>query len=1215
MCLSKKFRAGRRSSACAILLAVVALLTAPVARAQFNASLSGTVQDQTQAAIPNATVTLTNAGTQAKQTATSSATGAFAFNELPPGNYTLQVTANGFQQNTISNVAVQGETPRNLNVTLSPGAETQTVNVNADTLPVLQTTDANESRTISSDEIQRLPIFGADPYELLRTAPGITGDGARNGTGNSILLPNNAGVGGSNSGIYQTENQIQISADGQRVADNNITIDGVSVNSLVHGGAAVVTPNQESVAGITVISTSYDAADGRNTGAQIKVTTKSGTNDVHGSLYFLYDDPGLNAYNRYGGPTAGALPVRVAIKERTYAASLGGPILKDRLFLFASFQGYGQGNNTVSNNFYVDTAQYRASVIASRPGGLSAATLAEPGTAPRVRTPIASDCSLYANNPNTFVPTRVNGTGPVVTQTAQSGPYCQVVSGGIDVGSVTAGGASQLGMYLPVFNTGTAAMPGPATQIGGAYVGGGLDGVPDLMQAQLLVPSHSRGNQFNGRVDYQVTSKDLIAASIYVTKLDNLTSSDAISRAIGDIPVKPLNSAATLIFIHTFSPSWLNEFRANGTRFADNGVTDFGNINLGIPYTYVQQGIPFPEIDYGVQGGPTTPSILAQNTIEVRDQATHTFGSHSIKIGGGFRWEQDNDNLLGGVRPDFDFAGLWNLANDAPFFELQTVDAATGRAPDTAPHFRSQTFYAYLQHDWKVTPTFSFNAGFRYELQTPWHRKAGAASYLPVPGTGPGGPLIGLSLQPVQNLYNTDYGHYAPKIAFAWNPNYNNNRFVVRGGFGVAYNHLDLSLFENTLQNGPGTFQFGVCCGESTLDGGTPYDGGLIDYVHGNGNNLNSFPANPAFATGVDAAGFPNGFPGQGAPQIGIYGVGTKIRNPISYLYSLDTETLLPGNLALTVGYAGSLGRHYARLVNQNFLFPTSYTTGGVTTTTPAGTDYLAQTDSSQAYNSLNVRVAKQLNHGLLFDGTYTYSKGMDNITNGDQSDSAANQTNPANNRSEWGPSDNDARNRFTGTVLYTTPKTHLGHRLLDELVSGYQASSIVTLHSGFSWTPVVNNSFNAVPNASVVSPIRPIAYAPGAGQILIGRSCSNAAFQTGSNFPNRGPGGTGGGTSYYSIAQPSATVPYIPVVNRNSLTGPCYRDIDFSLGKQVQFEGFGRSATLRFQANMYNAFNLLQLQPIFNEGFGTNIADVNFGKAQTADAGRVIELLARLQF
>ncbi len=1198
-------------------LLVIALLCAMPAtlHAQFNASLSGTVLDPTKAAIPGATVTLTNTQTQQVKTVKSGDVGTYQFNELAPGNYTLQVTAPGFQQNVLSNIMVSAETPRSVDVTLATGQETQTVTVNADTLPTLQTSDGSIGRTISSEEIERLPIFGADPYELLRTAPGITGDGARSGNGSAVFLPNNVGVGGSNSGIFQTENQPQISADGQRVADNNLLIDGVSVDSLTHGGSAVVTPNQESVQSITVVSTSYDAADGRNTGAQIKTISKNGTNQIHGSLFFLYNEPGLDAYNRYGGPATGSKPVRVAIKSRTYAASLGGPIVKDKLFLFTSFQGYGQGNNTVSAPTYFETAQYRAAVIAARPNFLITQTLQSNGITPRVYAPITANCALWANNQGEFFPTQVNGSGPIVTQTATSGPYCNVVPGGLDVGSLTPGNATTAkGDYLSVFSNGNTAKPGPSNVVGGGLVGGGLDGVPDIAEGQLIVPMHSRGNQFQGRVDYQLSKKDLVAASVFVTKLDNLTSTDGVSRHIGDVPFKPLNSAATLIYNRTISDSWLNQFRANATRFADNGPGDFGDTNLGIPYTYVQN-LPTNNIDFGVQGGNTTPAVLAQNTYEVSDQAIHTFGSHNLKFGAGYRWEQDNDNLLGGVRPDYAFAGLWNLANDAPLFESQTVNPNTGLLPNTAGHMRSQTFYMYLQHDWKVTPTLTFNSGFRYEIYTPWHRKGGAPSYLPTPGPVASDPLLNATLSPVSNLYNTDYGHYAPKVGFAWNPDVFHNKFVVRGGFATAYNHLDLSLFINTVANGPGVFQFGVCCGTSSQDFGTPFDMGQILYVHGSGSNLNSFAPNPAFTTGVNALGFPNNSAGNGPPQITVYGAGGHIRNPISYLYSLDTETQLGWGFTATIGYSGSVGHHYARLVNQNFLYSNTGTVGSTTVTTQANPEFLAQTDSGQNYNALNTHIQKKMSHGFQFDGTYTWSKAMDNITNGDQSDGSANQTDPGNNRLEYGPSDNDARNRFTGVALYTTPKVNVHNAILREAVNGYQASTIVTMLSGFQWTPTVNNGINLVPNSDTLNPIRPIAFAPGVTPSMFGQSCSNNALKSGSNFPNRGSSGTAGGINYFSTAAPATPAAYVPIIGRNSQKGPCYRDVDLTVAKQISFEGMGHTAVLRFQANMYNVFNLLQLQPITNEAYNTNIQNQFFGQSIGADAGRVIEFLARLQF
>lgn len=313
--------------AAAVLLAIFVL----PANAQFGSSLSGTVLDPSGAAIPNATVVLTNNANQQTQTKTTNETGFYVFSSLPPGSYMLTVTANGFKENKNADVSLSAETPRNVNVNMQTAGSVESVSVTVNEVPALQSADASIGSTITSEEIQRLPTFGADPYELLRTAPGITGDAARAGNGNAVMLPNGAGPGGSNSGVFQTENGVQITADGQRQADNNFMIDGVSVNSLTHGGNAVVTPNEEAVGQMTVISTSYDAGDGRNSGAQVKVVTKSGTNALHGGMFFLYDQPGLNAYNKDAGPAAG-LNTRVQNAQRTWAGSLGGPVVKNKLF-------------------------------------------------------------------------------------------------------------------------------------------------------------------------------------------------------------------------------------------------------------------------------------------------------------------------------------------------------------------------------------------------------------------------------------------------------------------------------------------------------------------------------------------------------------------------------------------------------------------------------------------------------------------------------------------------------------------------------------------------------------------------------------------------------------------------------------------------------------------------------------------------------------------
>jgi hypothetical protein len=1146
------------------------------ARAQFNASLSGTVVDATQAVIPGATVTIVNDGTQVTKTATSGDAGTFQFNELPPGSYTLSVTAKGFQQNTVSNVEVAAETPRNLNVTLKPGSESQTVTVNADMAPLLQSSDASIGTTIDSAEIDRLPIFGSDPYELLRTAPGISGDGARSGSGTAVFLPNGAGPGGSNSGIFQTENQVQISADGQRVADNNYMIDGVSVDSLTHGGSAVVTPNQEAVGQMTIVSTSYDASLGRNTGAQIQVVTKSGTNSLHGSAFFLYDEPGFNQYNKYGGPAPGTPTVRNDNEQRTWAGSLGGPIVKNKLFFFSSFEEYKLKDPSYTTG-YVETPQFRAAVVANRAGGVSERIVANPAVLPRVLAILTPICTGFRTYVTTIAgPYGTNGATVPAGTTAQA---CQVVNGGLDVGSLTAGGATQLG----VFPTGNTAYGAPAQD-----VGAGFDGVADLENAQLYIPSQSRGDQYNARVDWQFTPKDLVAGSIYLTKLDNLGASAAAgSRPMGDVPFKPQNSAATLIYIHTFSASWVNELRGNATRFADNALSDGGNtVNYGIPYDNVQD---YPlALQYGVYATNTTPANFAENTYEVRDMVDHTMGAHTIRAGVEMRFEQDNDNLYGYERPTYAFDGLWSFANDASVYEAVAANPATGGPANSQRYFRSEDYAAFVQHDWKVTPNLTINTGLRWEEFTPLANKGSMINY---PVLGPAGTeLSAMKLVLRNHLWNFQHNNWGPKVGFAYTPAFLNNKVVVRGGYALAYNHLDIALFNNALEDGPGIANFGLCCGGPGNTAG-------IQYTLGTSNSPASYPANPALKETLNA----NGFSGC---CVEVYGALPNLKYPSTDLYSLEIQRSMGAATTVTLGYAGASGHHYARLVDQNFLYNQA--------NTPVYAAYFAQTDSVANYNALNVQVRRPMRNNVAYSFVYTYAKSMDQVSNGDYADGSANQTNPANNASEYGPSDYDLKHRIVATGLYQTPTFHTHNEVANALVNGFQVNATYTWHTGFPWTPVTTN-LQTVPfqgGAATQNVVRPIGYNGQAGS-----SCSNSAFETGSNFSNRFQGTTNvGGANYFTTILPPTGV-YKPGIGRNSFRGPCYQDVDLSLAKEFAIELGDHHTLLRIQANMYNAFNELQLQPIGNNSGGSNIASAYFGYAQAADSGRVIEVLGRFQF
>ncbi len=290
---------------------LVLFLAGVPARAQFRASIQGTVADPTGAVIPGATVTLHDTSTNHTVTATTSGAGVYTFNALPPDNFEMTVAASGFQKKTLSNIHLTPEQANGINVTLQPGQATQTVTVNGAQANLLNTETATLSGTISSNQIQHLPSFNRDVFQLAQLAPGTFGDGSQGSGGGTNNLPGNAGPGGSSAnsaGIFQTENQVQDQSIGGQTDTNSISIDGISTVSAVWGGASVITPSEDSVQDVTVVTNSYDAENGRFTGAQIQVISKSGTNQLHGSAFFKASRPGLNAYQRFNGYRPGIKP-------------------------------------------------------------------------------------------------------------------------------------------------------------------------------------------------------------------------------------------------------------------------------------------------------------------------------------------------------------------------------------------------------------------------------------------------------------------------------------------------------------------------------------------------------------------------------------------------------------------------------------------------------------------------------------------------------------------------------------------------------------------------------------------------------------------------------------------------------------------------------------------------------------------------------------------
>ncbi|MDQ3684262.1 MAG: TonB-dependent receptor [Acidobacteriota bacterium] len=1132
-----------------------------VANAQFRANLQGTVSDPAGGVVVGATITLTNNETGQTQQTVSSDEGFYRFSNLAPGSYTITAEQSGFQKTEIRDYALRAEETQGADIVLTTGQISETVTVTGETQQ-LQTENADVSRAISTQEVRGLPQVGRDPYELIRLAPGVFGSGARSGAGGAVSLPNTTGPGGSNNSVFQVENQVPITANGQRVSANNYQIDGVSVNSLGQGGAAVITPNQESVKELRVLSSAYSAEYGRNTGAQILVVSQNGTNEFHGSALFKYNAPNLNAFNRYNGPNNSPRD-RVTNRFRQFGGSIGGPVIRERLFFFFSYEGLRASSSNFSTRF-VETPQYRQAVINARPGGVTAAIFGAAGIEPRIANVIDVPC------PSGF-----------------AAGACQRVAGGLDIGSLT--GAR--GQYVRLGNS----------------VGGGLDGIPDIQFVQLSVPNISRGDQFNTRFDYN-QGNNTFAVSTYFTRRNDLGANESgASRPLADVRTQPLNSAVTLTFNRVISETIVNEARFNFTRFNFDQLASASETNYGIPRVEVE-GLPFDRIRFGAEQGEASPAVFAQNTFEFRDTINVVLGNHALRIGGEIRREQDNNNLVGGARPIYTFSGLFNLANDTPIFEGVNTDPRTGAPGNAQRYFRTGDYAAFIQDDWKARPNLTLNLGLRYEYFTPLKEKRGQLSNLIIDGTD----LLNSRVEIVDRLFEGDRNNFSPRLGFAYSPNFgerfggllNQNRAVIRGGFGIAYNRVPNVLFNQTRGNPPFFARNNICCGTASEDFGEPFaplndnpaNPPRILYALGADNSIFGYPINPALAQGIDpvSGGLLNN-------TVEVYGTPQDFPNAYIYTYSLEMQYNLPIDLVASLGYQGSAGHHFIRILPLNVLSTPNPRFAPV---------FFIQPDVNTNYNALNASLSRRFAQGLQFNLQYRFSKSIDTLSF-EGPGFVTNQTFPQDQSTERGPSDFDVRHYFTTSGLYEIPFFKNRNTVAGKILGGFEISGILTAHSGFPWTPVSGFAVST-PSGQTVSPSRPIAYFGGA----LDDTSNNAFIRPGGNFPNgnaitNNPGGTQS-TPYFLLGNGR------PGIGRNSFRGPRYFAVDMSLTKKFGLPSFlrlGEAANFEVRANFFNIFNQLNLAPFGFSSSSTNIYSNTFGQAERGLAGRVVEFQARLRF
>lgn len=1151
------------------------LFSAILAQAQYRTSIQGVITDPSGAVIPGAKLTLINPATGEQQVRTSDDAGVFNFNALGATKFRLEAEKSGFQKKAIDNLTLIPEQPNAVTVQLQVGTEGETISVNAESAPLLDTETATVSGVVSSNQIQHLPSFGRDPLKLAQLAPGIFGDGSQGGGGGGYNLPGTetgGGASGGDQGIFSTENGAPISAIGQQTPANGVTVDGISTASAVWGGTTIITPSEESIESLKVVSNSYDAENGRFSGAQIQITSKSGSNQFHGSAFFTAHRPGLNAYQRFNGEDIH--PLRDPSRFNQIGGSIGGPIWKNKVFAFFSYETIRE-HTDVPGNQWADTPAFDALATS----GTIASTL--------VNYPGNGILNKGLNNVNCADAGLVEGVN------------CHAVTGGLNVGTPLDTNLYPTGQVVAGQDPGWVSSTSPGT--GGNGSGGpeNLGTVADIANYITSNPTSLSEVQYNGRLDADVTANDRLGFTIYW--VPNTRDNYNGNRALDIFHHNQINDAFSVIWNHTFSPTFLNEVRANAAGWRWNEITSNPQAPVGLPNAALDFSIGNASIN---NFGPNVGSHLNQWTYSLKDVATKIFGPHTIKFGGEMTRLYYLNACFGCAVPSYGFFNLWDFLNDAPRREgFILADPNTGQPTAQRQDDRENIGGLFVQDDYKLRKNLTLNLGLRWSYFGPVYATENNM-FVAVPGAG-SSFLTGLTVKK-GNSWTAQKNNFSPEIGFAWSPSKFKDKLVVRGGYGLNFNQEEIAISAN-VQGNPG-----LSIGEYvSMSAPNSPDPGILYATSSDPHNAFGYPPNPNFKLTLGS----NGLPQTGTAEcpttcpVGVVVFPRTLPTMRVHHYSLQVENDLGHNLVATLGYQGSLSRDL--LFHENPLAVPAVS-GYALNPQINGGDYWTGLGRGN-YNALLAELKHDFSHQFMADAQFTWSKSMDNTSR-----PYTEPYYPFDPSLSYGPSDYNVGKAFKVYAMWQPIFFHGSHGWIEKVAGGWSLSGIFNLHSGFPWSAIVPVQGGSLYCGQCgYGDLYPSAYLGGAG-----RNTSTDAFKTvaQSNFPN-------GGTTYFSTPAYTAftgtdsgsTLPQAPGFRRNSLTGPKYKDIDLTLVKGFGFPStrvLGENARLEFRLDVYNVFNNLNLDvtQIVND-----ITSPNFGVVNTngsaALAGRTATMGLRFSF
>jgi Carboxypeptidase regulatory-like domain len=1062
-------------------------------------SISGTVTDSSGAIVQGAAVKVHNVDTGVEQTATTKNDGSFSIVDLPIGSYTVTFTKAGFKAEVHSAILVQGNRTTTVKGLLRPGEVSASVIVSS--TPLLNQTDTTNGYVLGTDLIESTPLATGSFTQLAILAPGVNAD----------LL----GTTGTNAGLGNQS----IWANGQRDTSNSFSFNGVSATNIFNGksssqltgnrvvlntgessvsnpngdiqtstsvydaiGQALPTPPPETVEELRVNTSMYDASQGANSGAHISLITKSGTNDFHGGAYEYHQTDALNASPFFFN--AVRLP-RPALHRNVFGGTIGGPIKKEKLFFFVSYQGQRVSDQENGTSF--DAV----------PVGL---------------TNDRSDAGLVAAANSFIDPTGMCGTGgghPACFTGTIDPVARKILNAKAPDGNFIFPSASPNFVDLENAHSASTVVQGP--------------------------PSRFRADQVNGNIDYIFGPSDRFAAKYYYQRDPNVTPFSE-SQVLG-FP-QTLNAGSQVLSLGNttiLTPNLTWEQRVGFLRqvaFAntaqslspsDVGINAFGsalfptiNIHFADANIFPANPVINPNnlaFSNPLAIGPVdnfAHAGLFQNAFEGATTLNWVHGRHTISTG--VNWDHIQLNVINKNNQDAalnfeDFLGFLQgqvcsafnpcFGQGASFF----LNGASNR------YYRAQQVGTYVQDGVKIRPNLTVTLGLRWDWDGPLYEKNGLLtnfypqnySYDPVgdtfgniglvvAGNNKSFPTKGVSNS---TLTGRQWG-FGPRIGVVWSPSFLKD-FVIRAGYGIYYDRGEFFTEFSPGAGGDISGPFGVTVAPPFVVQVFPTATATFSSPFGSG----APPPPPTSLAGV-ASLIPNasqlvgqtttfcnnnGLSGCGPFFFGGYDPTNKL--PYSQNWNLDLQWQPFNTLLVNVAYIGNHSVHLVMPIpfnqaqiatpqnpalkggpfQQNFSY--AYNTPGVAaenlSTIVAGfgqgnidlrvpfIGFEANSDFNKAegvssYNALQVGVTKRLSHGLLVTGSYTWSHTLD-----EQSALGLffNGNNPLNPRSAYGNSDFDRRHVFTVSYQYTFPTLSKPSAFVKYAVNGWGFGGITVLQSG----------------------------------------------------------------------------------------------------------------------------------------------------------------------